>query len=151
MMYPKMEIKIELLDEKCKPERMSEHAVGFDIKAGGEFILAPKTPTLVNAGFRLELPPGYEAQIRPRSGLALKSGITVLNTPGTIDPDFRGVVCVIMFNTTNEPFHIKNHDRIAQMIINKVEIPTVIFDKVNDTARGSGGFGSTGTRGGDKT
>ena len=141
-----MEIKIELLDEKCKPERMSEHAVGFDIKAGGEFILEPKVPMLVNAGFRLELPPGYEAQIRPRSGLALKSGITVLNTPGTIDPDFRGVVCVIMFNTTDKPFHIKSHDRIAQMIINKVEIPEVIFEKVSDTKRGDGGFGSTGTK-----
>jgi dUTP pyrophosphatase len=146
-----MEIKIELLDEKCKPERMSEHAVGFDIKAGGDFILEPKVPTLVSAGFKIELPPGYEAQIRPRSGLALKAGITVLNTPGTVDPDFRGIVCVIMFNTTDKAIHIKSHDRIAQMVINKVEIPEVIFDKVNDTARGSGGFGSTGIKGGNKT
>lgn len=146
-----MEIKIELLDEKCKPERMSEHAVGFDIKAGGEFILAPKTPTLVNAGFRLELPPGYEAQIRPRSGLALKSGITVLNTPGTIDPDYRGLVGVIMFNTSDKDFHINKYDRIAQMIINKIETPIVIFEKVSETTRGSGGFGSTGTKVGDKT
>jgi len=141
-----MEIKIELLDEKCKPERMSENAVGFDIKSNGDFTLKPKTPTLVNAGFRLELPPEYEAQIRPRSGLALKHGITVLNTPGTIDPDFRGVVCVIMFNTTDEPFHIKSHDRIAQMVINKIEIPEVLYGKVSDTQRGEGGFGSTGKR-----
>jgi len=138
-----MEIRIELLDEKCKPERMSEHAVGFDLKANGDFRLEPKIPTLVNAGFKLELPPGYEAQIRPRSGLALKAGITILNTPGTIDPDYRGVVCVIMFNTTDRTIHIKSYERIAQMIINKVEIPNITFGKVSDTARGTGGFGST--------
>lgn len=141
-----MEIKIELLDEKCNPERMSEHAVGFDLKANGDFRLEPKTPTLVNAGFKLELPPGYEAQIRPRSGLALKAGITILNTPGTIDPDYRGVVGVIMFNTTDKPVWIKSYERIAQMIINKVEIPTVVLGKVSDTPRGEGGFGSTGTK-----
>jgi dUTP pyrophosphatase len=142
-----MEIKIELLDTKCLPERMSEHAVGFDIKSSVDVMLKPKTPTLVGAGFKLQLPEGYEAQIRPRSGLALKAGITVLNTPGTIDPDYRGPVGVILFNTGDMDFHIKQYDRIAQMIINKVEIPDVLLGKVSDTTRGSGGFGSTGTEG----
>jgi dUTP pyrophosphatase len=141
-----MEIKIELLDEKCLPERMSEHAVGFDIKSAVEGLLQPKKPTLIGAGFKIELPPGYEAQIRPRSGLALKAGITVLNTPGTIDPDYRGPVGVIMFNSTDFPFGIKKYDRIAQMVINKVEIPDITFGKVDETPRGTGGFGSTGTK-----
>lgn len=141
-----MEIKIELLDEKCKPERMSEHAVGFDVKSRIGTAIPPKTALLISAGFKIELPPGYEAQIRPRSGLAIKHKITVLNTPGTIDPDYRGEVGVIMFNASNDPFLIKPYDRIAQMVINKVEIPDVLFDKVSDTKRGEGGFGSTGTK-----
>lgn len=141
-----MEIKIELLDEKCKPERMSEHAVGFDIKSREEAVLPPKSRLLILAGFKIELPPEYEAQIRPRSGLALKSGITVLNTPGTIDPDYRGEVGVILFNTTHVPFLIKPHDRIAQMVISKIEIPEVTYGTIAPTQRGEGGFGSTGKR-----
>ena len=141
-----MEIKIELLDEKCKPERMSEHAVGFDIKSNIEVILAPKARGLIKAGFKLQLPLGYEAQIRPRSGLALKQGITILNTPGTIDPDYTGEIGVILFNASNTPFKIEQYDRIAQMIINKVEIPEVLYGNISDTRRGEGGFGSTGKR-----
>ena len=141
-----MEIKIELLDEKCKPERMSLHAAGFDIKSSVELTLQPKTPTLVDAGFKIELPPGYEAQIRPRSGVALKCGITVLNTPGTIDADYRGTVGVILFNTSKHTFEVSKYARIAQMVINKVEIPEVLYGPVSETKRGEGGFGSTGAK-----
>jgi dUTP pyrophosphatase len=141
-----MKIKIQLLDEKCKPERMSEHAVGFDIRSREDLKLYPNIPTLVKAGFKIELPPGFEAQIRPRSSTALKQGMTVLNTPGTIDPDYRGEVGVILFNTSNDILHIDQYTRIAQMVINKVEIPEVEIGTVNDTQRGDGGFGSTGTK-----
>lgn len=141
-----MKIKIELLDKNCLPVRMSEHAVGFDIKSAIDMPLQPKKPMLIKSGFKLELPPGYEAQIRPRSGLALKAGITVLNAPGTIDPDFRGEIGVILYNTSDQTFMIKKYDRIAQMVINRVEIPEVECEIVSDTERGDGGFGSTGKR-----
>jgi dUTP pyrophosphatase len=141
-----MEIKIELLDKECNPERMSEHAVGFDIKSSENALVPPRSWHITKTGFKLELPPGYEAQIRPRSGLAAKHGITVLNTPGTIDPDYRGEIAVILFNTTNTTFTIKQYDRIAQMIINKVEIPDILYGKVSDTKRGEEGFGSTGIK-----
>ena len=129
------------------PEYMSEHAAGADLCAAVHeaLTLLPGARALVPAGFAIALPEGYEAQIRPRSGLALKHGVTCLNTPGTIDADYRGPVCVILANLGTEPFVVRRGDRIAQMVI--APVSRAAFDMVEelpDTARGAGGFGHTG-------
>ena len=146
-----LKIKLERLPEGAGlplPEYMTEHAAGMDLYAAvtEEVVLAPGEVKLIPAGFKIALPPSYEAQIRPRSGLALRHGITLLNSPGTIDADYRGPVCVILINHGREPFTIRRGDRIAQMVIAPVtraeweEVP-----QVDDTARGEGGFGHTGS------
>lgn len=129
------------------PAYMSEHAAGADVCAAiaSDLTLAPGTRALVPAGFSIAVPAGFEAQIRPRSGLALKSGITCLNTPGTIDADYRGPVQVLLANLGAEPVVIRRGDRIAQMIV--APVARAAFDAVEelpDTERGAGGFGSTG-------
>jgi dUTP pyrophosphatase len=107
--------------------------------------LAPGARTLVPTGLAIALPAGYEAQVRPRSGLALKNGITCLNSPGTVDADYRGELAVILVNLGQEPFVIKRGDRIAQMVIAPVtQAAWSEVDTLDDTARGAGGFGSTG-------
>lgn len=127
-------------------ERMPEGKGGLVQYDGEDFILHPGARALVPTGIFIELPEGYEAQIRPRSGLAFKYGITVLNTPGTIDADYRGEIGVILINHGNVPFKISNGDRIAQMVFLKVEKPKlVLVDELEDTERGDGGFGHTGT------
>ena len=108
-------------------------------------VINPGGRALIPTGLHIALPVGYEAQIRPRSGLALKNGVTVLNTPGTIDSDYRGDIGVILINHGSEPFCVMQGDRIAQMVITKVEqVDFVQVDELNETNRGSGGFGSTG-------
>ena len=129
------------------PSYMSAGAAGADIVAAlrEPLVLAPGERALVSAGFQMELPPGYEAQIRPRSGLALKAGITLLNAPGTIDADYRGPVGVILMNCGREPFTIARGDRIAQMVVSPVVQAS--FQEVGtlqSSMRGEGGFGSTG-------
>jgi dUTP pyrophosphatase len=103
---------------------------------------------LINTGLSVAIPEGYEIQVRPRSGLAAKHGITVLNTPGTIDADYRGLIKVILINHGDKPFEIKNGERIAQLVLNKVEqinwVPVVSTDELEQSERGEGGFGSTG-------
>jgi dUTP pyrophosphatase len=121
----------------------------MDLRANLEepVLLKPLERALIPTGLFIELPVGYEAQVRPRSGLAAKNGITVLNTPGTIDADYRGEIKVILVNLSNTPFEIKHGERIAQMIIAKHE--TVIWQPVaqlSETARGEGGFGSSGVK-----
>jgi len=129
------------------PAFQSEHAAGMDVRAAEERTLQPGETALVPTGFAMAIPPGYEAQLRPRSGLALKSGITLLNSPGTIDADYRGPVQVILTNLGHEPFYINPGDRIAQMVIAKVEQPEIIeVQELDDTARGEGGFGSSGVK-----
>ena len=109
--------------------------------------LKPLERTLVPTGLFMALPEGYEAQVRPRSGLALKKGITVLNTPGTIDADYRGEICVILINLSAEPFIINDGERIAQMVIAKHEQPDFIEVKaLDETERGAGGFGHSGVK-----
>ena len=139
-------VKIELLDENCKPIRANEGDSGMDLKSSINTMLPPKSRMLIPVGIKTEIPIGYEAQIRPRSGLALKKGITVLNTPGTVDSCFRGEIGVILFNTTDYQIEINKYDRIAQIVFNKIEIPEIIYGPVNETKRGEGGFGSTGTK-----
>ena len=129
------------------PAYMSEHAAGADLCAAisDELTLLPGARALIPAGFCMALPAGYEAQIRPRSGLALKSGITLLNSPGTIDADYRGPVNIIMANFGTEPFRVRRGDRIAQMIIAPVSRASFeIVESLSETQRHDGGFGSTG-------
>lgn len=133
------------------PAYQSAEAAGLDVHAAlaadAPVDLAPGARALVPTGFCMALPPGFEAQMRPRSGLALKHGITVLNTPGTIDSDYRGEVGVILINLGTEPFTIRRGERIAQMVIAPV-LQAVLKEtaELDDTTRGTGGFGSSGTR-----
>jgi dUTP pyrophosphatase len=129
------------------PEPKTAHAAGIDLPAAidAPLSLAPGARQLVPCGFAMALPPAFEAQIRPRSGLALKHGVTCLNTPGTIDADYRGEVQVLLVNLGQETFTVTPGMRIAQMVIGR--LPTVRFEQVQDldaTKRGTGGFGSTG-------
>jgi len=129
------------------PRYHSEHAAGMDLMAAveTEITIYPGKRALVPTGLAIELPPGYEAQVRPRSGLALKHGISMANTPGTIDPDYRGEVCVIVINHGEEPFTIRRGDRIAQMVIGRfVQADVVETDELSETKRHDGGFGHTG-------
>jgi dUTP pyrophosphatase len=129
------------------PEYMSEHAAGADLRAavGDAIVLAPGDRTLVPTGIAIALPPGYEAQVRPRSGLALRSGVTCLNSPGTIDADYRGEVRVLLANLGSESVTIARGDRIAQLVVapvSRAEFAAV--DELSESERGAGGFGSTG-------
>ena len=129
------------------PTYMSDHAAGADICAAinEELTLLPGARALVPAGFSIALPVGYEAQIRPRSGLALHSGVTLLNAPGTIDADYRGPVHIILANFGTEPFRVRRGDRIAQMIIAPVAHASFdVVEMLDVTKRQEGGFGSTG-------
>ncbi len=130
------------------PGYESTLAAGMDLQAAieGEVIIAPGERALVPTGLAIALPPGFEAQVRPRSGLALKQGITVVNTPGTIDADYRGEVGVILINHGDSPFTIERGMRIAQMVVTPItQAVWNEVDKLLDSARGTGGFGSTGT------
>lgn len=129
------------------PEYQTEHAAGLDLQAVLEepLSLAPLERKLVKTGIYLALPEGTEAQVRPRSGLALKKGITVLNSPGTIDADYRGEVGVILVNLSNEEVRIEPGERIAQLVLARYEsITWEAVSSLDETERGSGGFGSTG-------
>jgi len=129
------------------PHYASEHAAGMDLRAAveTELILAPGERALIPTGLAIALPEGFEAQVRPRSGLALKHGVTVLNSPGTIDADYRGEVGVILINHGQHPFPIQRGERIAQMVIAPVSrIGWQPVDTLDETARGAGGFGSSG-------
>jgi len=144
-----MEVKIINRSNNPLPEYATSNSAGADIRAFLEepIVLKPLQRALVPTGLFIELPVGFEAQIRPRSGLALKKGITVLNTPGTIDSDYRGEIGVILINLSSEDVIIESGERICQMIIAKHE--TVTFNSTNllsDTERGGGGFGHTGTK-----
>jgi len=129
------------------PTYATNGAAGMDLRANLEqaITLEPLDRCLVPTGLFIELPEGYEAQIRPRSGLAVKQGITCLNTPGTIDSDYRGEIKVILINLSKEPQVIQHSDRIAQMVINKVEMAALLLvEELDETLRGEGGFGHTG-------
>ena len=133
------------------PGYETEHSAGMDLTAalaeGDALALAPGERALVPTGFAIALPEGYEAQVRPRSGLAFKHGVTVLNTPGTIDADYRGEVKVILANFGNETFSVTRGMRIAQMVVAPVtRVDWRPADALDETTRGAGGFGSTGTR-----
>lgn len=142
-----MKVNIVNKDSQPIPEYATEQSAGVDLRANIEdgILLEPLSRALVGTGLYIQLPKGFEAQIRPRSGLAAKHGVTVLNAPGTIDADYRGEIKVILINLSHESFVVNPGERIAQMVIaahEKVEFNVV--DKLDETARGEGGFGSTG-------
>jgi dUTP pyrophosphatase len=131
------------------PTYQSAHAAGLDLVAAvpedTPMIFSPGARALVPTGLSIELLPGYEAQVRPRSGLALKHGVTLLNSPGTIDADYRGEVMVLLVNHGAEPFTVRRGERIAQLIVSSVEHVTVVeVEELGNTSRGAGGFGTTG-------
>lgn len=127
------------------PARATEHAAGLDVVAAEDLTLAPGQRGAVATGFAIAIPEGYEVQVRPRSGLALKHGITCLNTPGTIDSDYRGEVKIILANLGSEPFEIRRGERIAQLVPAPVLASSFReVEALGETSRGAGGFGSTG-------
>jgi dUTP pyrophosphatase len=129
------------------PAYATAGAAGMDVVAAEDMTLAPGARHAVATGFAMAIPEGYEVQVRPRSGLALKHGVTCLNTPGTIDSDYRGEVKVILANLGDAPFAIARGDRIAQLVPAPVQRATLAeVETLEETARGAGGFGSTGTR-----
>lgn len=144
-----VEVKIINTSNNDMPSYSTIHSAGMDLRAFIEtpVVLKPLERKLIKTGLFIELPEGYEAQIRPRSGLALKSGLTVLNTPGTIDADYRGEIGIILINLSNEDFEIHSGDRICQMVVAKHETvqwrPVV---ELKESDRGAGGFGHTGKK-----
>lgn len=129
------------------PSYQTEHSAGMDLRANLEtsLTLQPQQRVLVPTGLFMELPEGYEAQIRPRSGLAFKHGLTVLNSPGTIDADYRGEIKVLLINLSDTPFIVENGERIAQMIVAPYQqVRWQLAEELTDTTRGTGGYGSTG-------
>ena len=144
-----MKINIVNKSNNPLPGYSTDHSAGMDLRANlsESKMLKPLERALILTGLYIELPVGYEAQIRPRSGLALKKGISVLSTPGTIDADYRGEIGVILINISNEKVTIENGERICQMVIAKHEQAELIrVDVLNETDRGAGGFGSTGIK-----
>jgi dUTP pyrophosphatase len=142
-----MRIKVINKSSNELPEYGTQHAAGMDLRANllQEVTIAPMERKLIPTGLFIELPVGYEAQVRPRSGLALKAGITVLNSPGTIDADYRGEIMVILINLSAENFIIQHGERIAQMVVAAHEtVNWINVDGLEDSTRGEGGFGHTG-------
>jgi dUTP pyrophosphatase len=142
-----MQISIINSSNNQLPEYATTGSSGMDIRANlsNPIILQPLERTLIPTGLFLEIPTGYEAQIRPRSGLAIKQGLTCLNTPGTIDADYRGEIKIILINLSNEQQTIQHGDRIAQMVFMKIEqVQLTSVEIINETTRGDGGFGHSG-------
>ncbi|MEL0185858.1 MAG: dUTP diphosphatase [Flavobacteriaceae bacterium] len=143
-----MKVKIINKSNNPTPSYETSLSAGMDLRAyiEGQITLNPGERKLIKTGLHIELPEGYEAQVRPRSGLAFKKGITVLNSPGTIDADYRGDIGVILINHSNEEFAVNSGDRIAQLVISKFEkVDWETSDEINSTSRGDSGFGSTGS------
>ena len=144
-----LSVKIVNNSKHSTPEYATINAAGMDLRANLEtsIVLKPLERTLVPTGLFIELPVGTEAQIRPRSGLAFKNGVTVLNSPGTIDADYQGELKVLLVNLSNQEFTINDGERIAQMVVAKHEqVEWQSVETLEETARGAGGFGSTGTK-----
>lgn len=143
-----MKLNIVNKSNNALPNYETANSAGMDLRAyltDGQIVIKPMQRTLVPTGLFMEIPVGYEGQVRPRSGLAIKSGITVLNSPGTIDADYRGEIKVILINLSDSDFVINNGDRIAQLVIAKCEQMEVVeVEMLTETERGAGGFGHTG-------
>ena len=142
----KLGVKVKILNpDAIIPKYQTEEAAGFDLHSVEEKTVKAGEREVIKTGLAVALPKGYELQVRPRSGLALKNGITVLNTPGTVDSDYRGELMVILFNTSKEDFAVKKGERIAQAIIKEIlQADFAVVEELDSTERGIGGFGSTG-------
>lgn len=144
-----LEVRIINKGHQPLPQYATEQSAGMDIRANldAPIVLRPLERTIVKTGLYMALPPGYEAQVRPRSGLALKHGITVLNSPGTIDADYRGELGVLLINLGSEDFTINDGERIAQMVIARHEqAEFTLVEELDETERGAGGYGHTGVK-----
>ncbi|MBO5613095.1 MAG: dUTP diphosphatase [Prevotella sp.] len=144
-----IQVKVINKGKQPLPQYATAQSAGMDLRANTSepFTLNPLERKLVPTGLFIALPEGYEAQVRPRSGLALKHGITVLNTPGTIDADYRGEIGVVLVNLSNEPFTVEPGERIAQMVIAKHEqADFLVVEELDETERGAGGYGHTGVK-----
>ena len=144
-----IQVKVINKGKQPLPQYATAQSAGMDLRANTTepFTLNPLERKLVPTGLFIALPEGYEAQVRPRSGLALKHGITVLNTPGTIDADYRGEIGVVLVNLSNEPFTVEPGERIAQMVIAKHEQANfLVVEELDETERGAGGYGHTGVK-----
>lgn len=144
-----LEVRIINKGHQPLPQYATEQSAGMDLRANLEepIVLRPLERTIVKTGLYMALPPGYEAQVRPRSGLALKHGITVLNSPGTIDADYRGELGVLLINLGSEDFTINDGERIAQMVIARHEqAEFTLVEELDETERGAGGYGHTGVK-----
>lgn len=139
-------VKITIDKNGKMPVYMTDGSSGADVYASEDASLQPGETKLIHTGIRIEIPAGYECQIRPRSGLALKHGITISNAPGTIDSDYRGEIMIIMHNLSKNAYSIRKHDRIAQMVFAPVTRVQFSQETINSTVRDSGGFGHTGKR-----
>ena len=140
-----MKVKIINKSNNALPEYKSHEASGVDLMSNEDIVLKKDCPKLISTGLYMQIPKGYEGQVRPRSGLAIKHGVTVLNTPGTIDSDYRGEIKVILVNLIDKPYVIAKGDRIAQMVFTKVEhVDFEETDALDETIRGDGGFGHSG-------
>ncbi len=148
MKFPEIDIQLKRLENGADlpvPEYETQGSAGMDIRSAAAMTIAPGHRALVPTGFAMAIPEGYEVQVRPRSGLALKKGISLPNTPGTIDSDYRGELGVILINHGRDDFVIERGDRIAQIVAAPVQrAKMVLVEQLDDTARGAGGFGSTG-------
>tara|TARA_R110001606_G_scaffold83056_2_gene189897 strand:- start:515 stop:961 length:447 start_codon:yes stop_codon:yes gene_type:complete len=147
-MFDPIDIAVKRLDHAGDlplPSYETSGSAGMDVRAAEELVIAPSKRGLIGTGFAFAIPAGYEIQVRPRSGLALKKGISIPNTPGTIDSDYRGELKVILINHGDEDFVIERGDRIAQIVVAPVQRGNLVeVEDLDETARGSGGFGSTG-------
>lgn len=144
-----LEVKVINRGHQPLPAYATAQSAGMDLRANIDepITLRPMQRALIKTGLHIALPAGYEAQVRPRSGLALKHGITVLNTPGTIDADYRGELCVLLINLGSEDFIINDGERIAQMVVARHEtVSFTLTDTLDDTERGTGGYGHTGVK-----
>ena len=144
-----VQIKVVNKGNQPLPKYQTSQSAGMDLRANidAPVLLKPLDRKLIPTGLHIALPEGYEAQIRPRSGLAIKKGITVMNTPGTIDPDYRGDIGVVLVNISNNYYIVQPGERIAQMVINKFEQAEFeVVEELDETERGEGGFGHTGTK-----
>jgi len=142
-----MNIKIQKVEDVNLPSYAHPGDAGLDLYSAENYTLKPGERKIISTGIKMAVPEGFEAQVRPKSGLAAKHGISVVNTPGTIDSGYRGIVGVILINHGNEEFIIEKNMKIAQMVINKIEIADIEeVQELDDTTRGEGGFGSTGKK-----
>lgn len=144
-----MKVKVINKSSNALPQYATEFSAGLDVRSASDtpIVLSPLERAIVPTGLYLEIPEGYEVQVRPRSGLAAKHGITVLNAPGTIDADYRGEVCVILANMSNEAYTVEPGERIAQLVLARFEkLEWQETDELSESVRGKGGFGSTGTK-----